>query len=131
VRLGSFIAVPTVVVGLIAALVTLSARGADPVFVYEQQHPTRIEPAQLQLILLRTREPVAAGTGSAAISVRCLPGRSGPKLNPWRCAFRYRSGDAVVYRIVVQPSGRFRGVDRTGARIVDGCCVQGSAVPRY
>ena len=119
---------PTALVGVIAALVTIFTRQADPAFVYGQQHPARIEPAQLESILMSTREPVASGTGTSAVSVHCLPGRSGPKLNPWRCTIRYRSGDAVAYRITVQPSGRFRGFDSTGVRLVDGCCLRGGAV---
>jgi hypothetical protein len=129
VRFGLLTVGPTVAVGLVAALVTISARDADPAFVYAQQHPARLEPAQLESILVRTREPVPSGTGSRARSVQCLPGHSGPKLNPWRCTIRYRSGHAIDYRIVVEPSGRFRGFDRTGARLVQGCCLRGGGLP--
>jgi hypothetical protein len=128
VRPGLLLILPTAAVGVIAALVTIFTRQADPAFVYEQQHPARIEPGQLESILTGTREPVASGTGSIAVSVHCLPGRSGPKLNPWLCSIRYRSGATVAYRITVQPSGRFRGQDRTGVRLVDGCCVRGGVL---
>jgi hypothetical protein len=122
--------VPTVVVGVIAALVTITiARQADPGFVFEQQHPTRIDPGQLEAILQRTREPLPTGAGSLATSVRCVPGRSGPKLNPWHCAIRYRSGHAITYRILVLPSGAFQGVDRTRARVIRGCCLVGGQFP--
>jgi hypothetical protein len=131
VRRGLIITLPTHVVGLIAALVTLSARQADPAFTYEQQHPARLEPTQLEAILVRTREPLRAGMGTVAVSVRCLPGSNGPKLNPWRCALRYRSGHTIAYRIKVQPSGHFRGVDRTGFRLIGGCCLRGTATPRF
>jgi Bacterial sugar transferase len=129
VRRGLFVIVPTVVVGVVAALVTIAAHQGDTAFVFEQQHPTRIEPGQLESIVKRTREPLPAGSGSAAISARCVPGHSGPKLNPWRCTIRYASGDAIRYRIVVQLSGRFQGVDRTRTRVIDGCCLPGGAVP--
>jgi hypothetical protein len=66
VRFAALITLPTARAGLIAALVTLSAHDADPVFIYEQQHPMRIAPTQLESILIRTREPVPAGRGNVA-----------------------------------------------------------------
>jgi hypothetical protein len=123
------VVVPTVAVGVVAALVTIGAHGADPAFIFEQQHPTRIEPGQLVSILTRTREPVPTGAGRAATSVRCIPGERGAKLNPWRCSIHYGSGGTIEYRIIVQPSGRFHGVDRTGARVIEGCCLRGGSAP--
>jgi hypothetical protein len=122
--------VSTILVGVVAAVVSVGAHQADTAFVYEQQHPTGLEPAQLQSILANTRDPLPVGAGTQATSVRCSPGRSGPKLNPWICQIRYRSGHTIRYRIVVQPSGRFHGSDRTGTREVSGCCVRGTASPR-
>jgi hypothetical protein len=129
VRRGLFVVGPTVLVGVIAAVVTTAAHQADPAFVYRQQHPTRIVPGQLELILRRTHEPLPTGAGSTAVSVHCVPGRNGPKLNPWRCTIRYRSGHAITYRILVQSSGRFQGVDRTRVRVIHGCCLLGGTVP--
>lgn len=128
-RRGVLVMVPAVLVGLAAALVVIAAHQGDTAFVYAQQHPTRIMPSQFEAILQTTREPVPTGAGSLAVSVRCIPGRTGPKLNPWHCTIRYRSGHAISYRIIVQPSGAFRGADRTGVRLVQGCCLQGGAVP--
>jgi hypothetical protein len=121
--------VPTVIVGVVAALVAINAYQGDTAFVYEQQHPIKIAPGQLESILMRTLEPVARGVGSGVISARCLPGRSGPKLNPWRCTLRYRSGHSLTYRIVVQRSGRFEGIDRAGTGVIHGCCLRGGVAP--
>jgi hypothetical protein len=121
--------VPTVVVGLAAAFVTIAVRQGDPAFVYEQQHPAAIAPGQLEEILVRTHEPVPSGPGSAATSASCFPGQSGPKRNPWHCMLRYRSGQSLSYRILVQSSGRFEGVDRSGTGVIHGCCLKGDVVP--
>jgi hypothetical protein len=116
---------PVILVGVVAALVTIGAHQGNGAFVYEQAHPSKIVPQQLETILMQTREPVPGGPGSAVSSVRCLPGAHGPKLNPWHCVLRYRSRDAITYRIVVQPSGQFSGADRTGTRVIHGCCLEG------
>lgn len=123
------VVVPMIAVGVVAALVSIAGHAADPAFIFEQQHPTRIEPGQLVSILTRTREPVPTGAGRAATSVRCIPGNRGAKLNPWRCSIRYGSSGTVDYRIVVEPSGQFHGADRTGARVIRGCCLRGGSVP--
>src|SRR5437868_3827123 len=110
-RGGPWMLIPVVVVGVAAAVAALAAHEGDPSFVFAQQHPSRIEPTQLEAIIEMTREPLASGPGRRAVSARCIPGRSGPKLNPWQCAVSYGSGDSIAYRVVVQPSGRFHGVD--------------------
>jgi hypothetical protein len=129
VRRGLFVILPTVAVGVVAAIVTIAAHQGDPAFVFEQQRPTRIEPGQLEVIVKMTREPRPSGPGSVAVAAGCIPGHRGPKLNPWRCTVRYGSGHVISYRIVVQLSGRFHGADRTGTRVIDGCCLRGGAVP--
>jgi hypothetical protein len=118
---------PTVVVGVVAALITIAAHQGTAGFVYAQQHPSRIDPSQLEAILKTTREPVPTGRGSLVRSARCLHGATGPKLNPWRCTLHYRSGSSITYRVVVALSGHFEGADRTGSRVVHGCCLQGTA----
>lgn len=128
-RRGVLVAGPSLMVGVVAALVTIAGHAADRAFIFEQRHPARIEPGQLVSILARTREPLPGGSGRATTSVRCIPGHRGAKLNPWRCSIRYGSGHTIDYRIIVQPSGRFHGVDRTGARVITGCCLRGGSVP--
>ena len=122
--IGSLLAV-----GAVGAVVSLSAHQADTSFIYEQQHPTGLVSPQLATILTNTREPVQNGSGALASSVRCSPGGSGPERNPWSCQIRYRSGHTIRYRIAIQPSGRFHGSDRTGTRLISGCCVRGTANP--
>jgi hypothetical protein len=126
---GLLVVVPTVAVGVVAALVAIGAHQTDTAFTFEQQHPTRIAPSQLEALVMRTREPLPAGAGGAANAVHCFPGHHGPKLNPWMCKVRYASGHNISYRIVVGPSGRFQGADRTNTRVIEGCCLRGGAVP--
>jgi len=121
--------IPAVTVGVVAAFVTITVRGADPSFVFEQQHPATFGPTQLEAILIHTREPVATGAGPPATQVRCIAGTQGAKLNPWRCQIRYASGQEITYVIEVQPNGRFQGTDATGARVVGGCCLRSNALP--
>jgi hypothetical protein len=118
---------PVILVGVVAALVTIGAHQGNSAFVYGQAHPSKIDPGQLETILAQTREPIPGGDGSKVTSARCLPGANGPKLNPWHCVLRYRSGDSIRYRIVVQPSGQFNGADRSGTRVIHGCCLLGGS----
>ncbi len=118
---------PILVLGSVAAVVALSAHRANSQFVYEQQHPTVIDPHELDLILQKTREPVPGGDGSPAIAVSCTPGDTGPKLNPWRCEIRYRSGIKISYQLVVALNGAFEGADSTETRLIHGCCLVGAA----
>ncbi len=121
--------IPVILVGLAAAAVGVSAHGGAAAFSAQQHGETRINPRQLDAMLLTTREPVPHGRGSIATAVACDPGTKGPKLNPWRCSIRYGSGAAIQYVVEVANSGRFVGVDKTGARVVRGCCVVGVAHP--
>ncbi len=125
---GLLVIGPVLAVGLVAALVTIFAHEGDATFVFAQQNPQGIAPLQLESIVELTREPLRSGPGSRAISARCVHGASGPKLNPWHCTVRYASGDAITYRIIVRLSGRFQGTDRTGSRLISGCCLRGSAI---
>lgn len=120
---------PVILVGVLGALVTIGAHQTNGAFANEQEHPSKIAPGQLETLLMQTREPIPSGEGTAVTSARCFPGADGPKLNPWHCVLRYRSGDAISYQIVVQPSGQFKGADRTGTRVVHGCCLDGAAAP--
>jgi hypothetical protein len=125
---------PTVAVGIVAALVALSGHQGDTALVVSEQARQRQEvlsPIQLEAILQNTREPVPAGVGRPAVAVSCRSGTRGPKLNPWRCAIHYRSGDTIDYRIVVGPDGAFHGTDRTGARLIHGCCLLGVGQPSH
>lgn len=124
---GLLVIGPVLAVGLVAALVTSFAHEGDATFAFAQQNLQGIAPLQLESLVELTREPLSSGPGSRAISARCVHGGSGPKLNPWQCTVRYASGDAITYRIIVRLSGRFQGADRTGSRLISGCCLRGSA----
>jgi hypothetical protein len=121
--------IPLILLGLIAAAVAVSAHGGGAAFSAQQQGEARINPRQLDAMLMTTREPVAHGHGSTAAGVACEPGTKGAKLNPWRCNIRYGSGAVIEYLIEIADNGRFEGVDGTGARTVRGCCVVGVAHP--
>lgn len=118
---------PTVAIGVVAAMVSGFGHAGDPAFVFEQLHPTRFGPSQLAAIVMGTREPLPFGRGSPAVGVRCQAGGQGPRLNPWRCVVRYRSQRRITYRIHVAPTGHFQGADRTGVRVITGCCLRGIA----
>jgi len=133
VRRELYVLLPTAAVGLVAGVVALFAHGGDAALIAAQQAAQRgasLQPVQLESILQNTREPVPTGRGAKALAVSCHVGTKGPKLNPWGCAIHYRSGATIEYRIEVSRDGAFRGSDRTGARLIHGCCVLGSARQR-
>ena len=133
VRHELYVLLPTAAVGLVAGVVALFAHGGDAGLIAAQQAAQRgasLQPVQLESILQNTREPVPRGLGAKALAVSCRVGTKGPKLNPWGCAIHYRSGAIIDYRIEVSPDGAFRGSDRTGARLIHGCCVLGAARQR-
>jgi hypothetical protein len=129
VRRGVFILLPTLVIGVIAGLLTIAAHQGDAAWVFAQQNPRNVSPRQLELLIGKTHEPVPAGQGKPVTGARCTPGTNGPKRNPWSCTVRYGSGRKITYSLEVQPSGRFKGVDPTGTRIVTGCCIAGGNTP--
>ncbi len=120
----------TAAVGLAGAAVSLSGYSGEPGFVYAQQHPARFGPSQLEAIILGTNEPLPSGQGSRAAVAHCEAGNEGVTLNPWHCNVRYMTGSRIVYEIRIEGTGRFRGADATGARVIRGCCLRGAAVRR-
>jgi hypothetical protein len=126
-RRGLLVLLPVLVIGTVAGISAISARQADSAFIFYQEHPRVVQPRQFEVVLEKTREPVANGPGSVATAAHCVPGTKGPKRNPWRCTVRYESGHKIAYRLQVEPSGRFEGADSTGARTVNGCCIAGGA----
>lgn len=133
VRRDLLVLLPTAVVGVVAGVVALFAHQGDTGLIAAQQAAQRgasLQPVQLESILQNTREPVPTGHGAKALAVSCHVGTKGPKLNPWRCAIHYRSGAVIEYRLEVSPDGSFSGSDRTGVRLIHGCCVLGVARQR-
>jgi hypothetical protein len=128
-RRGLLILLPLVVVGVVAGLSAIGAREGDAAFVFYQEHPRTILPAQFELILQKTQEPLPTGPGTPVSAAKCTPGTSGPKRNPWSCVVTYGSGTKTKYSLEIQPSGNFKGVDPTGTRIVTGCCLTGGNAP--
>jgi hypothetical protein len=125
VRRGVFLLLPTLAIGVIAGLLTIAAHQGDAAWVFNQQHPRNVSARQFETVIAKTREPLPTGQGLPAASARCIPGTQGPKRNPWSCTVRYGSGRKVTYSLEVRPDGKFKGVDRTGTRIVTGCCITG------
>jgi hypothetical protein len=125
VRRGVFLLLPALVIGVIAGLLTIAAHQGDAAFIFDQQHPRTVNPRQFELVIAKTNEPLPTGQGKPARTARCIPGNNGPKRNPWSCTVRYGSGRSITYSLEVRPDGNFKGVDRTGTRIVTGCCITG------
>jgi hypothetical protein len=130
VRRGVFFLLPTLAIGVVAGLLTIAAHQGDAAFVFNQQNPRTVRPQQFEAVISKTREPLPSGPGKPATGARCIPGKSGPKLNPWRCTVRYGSGRSVTYKLQVDLSGSFSGADKTGNRVVNGCCVTGGTAPK-
>jgi hypothetical protein len=114
---------------VIGGLLTIAAHQGDAAFVFNQQNPRSVQPRQFELVIAKTREPLPTGQGLPATSAKCTPGNTGPKRNPWSCTVRYGSGRKITYSLEVRPDGNFKGVDKTGTRIVDGCCITGGSAP--
>jgi hypothetical protein len=115
---------PILVVAAIAGVVSFSSRG-DAAFQYEQEHPSTVDPRELELLVQKAPQPTPHGPGAAARSVDCTPGGHSPQRNPWSCTARYPSGKNIRYRITVRSNGSYTGADRTGQFLVRGCCVAG------
>jgi hypothetical protein len=129
VRRGLYLLLPTLAIGVVAGLLSIGAHQGDAAFVFNQEHPRAVRPQQFETVIAKTREPLPGGPGQPARSARCVPGKNGPKLNPWRCAVRYGSGHTIVYNLRVDLDGSFTGADKAGVRVVNGCCVTGGTAP--
>jgi hypothetical protein len=123
VRRALLVILPVAIVGVIGAIVAIGARESDANFVFRQQHSATIEPRQVERAVMRAREPVPGNNGTEAVDGSCTPGKQGERRNPWTCVIRYGSGRRVSYRVEIAPSGAFRGVNPTGERLVNGCCI--------
>lgn len=125
-RKALLIVLPLTAVGVIGGVVAILARESDANFIYRQQHAANVEPRQVESAVMRAREPVPGNNGTKAVSGRCSAGTQGERHNPWLCRIRYASGRVVDYQVVIDARGAFRGVNSTGERLVNGCCI---AVP--
>jgi hypothetical protein len=123
VRRALLVILPVAVVGVVGAIVAIAARETDANFVFRQQHAATVEPRQVERAVMRAREPVPGDNGTRAVKGRCTPGKGGETRNPWTCVIDYASGRRVTYRVIIGPDGSFRGVNATGERLVNGCCV--------
>jgi hypothetical protein len=128
-RRGALLLLPTLVIGVIAGLLTIAAHQGDAAFVFNQQHPRDVQPRQFELVISKTNEPLPTGQGKPATGAKCTPGNDGPKRNPWSCTVRYGSGRKITYSLEVQPTGKFKGIDPTGTRLITGCCITGGSAP--
>jgi hypothetical protein len=124
-RWALLVLAPALAVTVGAAIVAIVSRESDAAFVFRQENPRTIEPIQLETLVKKAPEPTPRGPGARASSVRCVPGGKLAQRNPWTCRARYPSGRRRSYRIVIQPDGKFRGIDPSGQFEVSGCCVAG------
>lgn len=128
-RRGLLLLFPALAIGVVAGLLTVAFHQGDASFVFAQEHPRDVSARQFELVIQKTREPLPTGPGKPATGAQCTPGTEGPKRNPWSCTVRYGSGRKYTYSLEVQTTGRFKGVDPTGTRIVTGCCITGGSAP--
>src|SRR5215218_4468431 len=124
-RPAALLLIPLALVGLAGAVVAVAGRDSDAAFVFNQRNPAEVSALELQTLIAKAREPVPSGKGSRTLSVRCEPGSQTQRHNPWICRVRYASGRSRSYRVTVEPSGAYAGVDRTGQFSINGCCVAG------
>lgn len=112
---------PVLVVGVVAAVVTIGHRDADPLFAAAQRRPPAITAAALSSVVVRAREPLPGDRGRPGRRARCRPGTTRGRLhNPWSCTVHFASGRAVRYRIRVRSDGTFHGADRRGDAVIEG-----------
>lgn len=117
--------VPTLLIGLVGAVVAVASRGGDPAFEFNQRHPRTIDPLELETLVQKAPQPTPEGPGPPARTVHCVAhGKTGQR-NPWDCTADYPTGDTISYRIHVRVDGSYSGVDPTGQFVVRGCCVAG------
>jgi len=119
-RLTALLVIAVVVVGVAGAVVAVASRESDTAFLYRQEHPTTLEPQQMESAVVKAPDPVPGGNRAAARDATCKPGSKPPNRNPWVCTVHYQSGNTVRYRIVVTLNGTFQGTDPTGQYVVSG-----------
>jgi hypothetical protein len=124
-RRALLLLLPVALVGLIAAGLAVVSRSSDAAFVFEQQHPSTLNPEELELLVKKAPEPRPHGPGRRADTVKCVPGSATGQRNPWACTASYPSGHRIRYRIELRRNGSYSGIDRTGQFAVRGCCVAG------
>lgn len=126
-RLSAIVVSMAVLVGVVGAAVALQGHGGEDLLLLRQSamlrsHPaTMLSAARVEALLAKAPEPVAHALRTPPATVRCQPSGDAPLRDPWICEIRYRSGTRAHYRVVVQPSGYYRGV---GSGIIEGCCVK-------
>ena len=104
-------------------MVAVTAQQNDTQFLYRQQNPLRVQALQVEASVTKAPEPVPGRVRPRAVAARCQPGSRGELRNPWRCVVRYASRNRIRYRLTIRSSGGFYAVDRTGQRVVRGCCI--------
>ncbi len=115
---------PLLAAGIVATLLTIANRDADPLFLSRQQNLHAVRTADVERAVIAPREPVAPGAhATPARSARCRSGGSAGLRNPWTCSVRYRSGSRITYRVQLGADGSYRGRDPKIGRSITGCCV--------
>ena len=115
---------PLLVAGLAGTMITLGARDADTAFLYRQEHPLRISPAQVERVVRTAPDPVGVPRAPGR-RAHCRPTTRRGLRNPWRCSVSYGSGRTARYRVTVRADGSYVGRYLGGSSTVEGCCVKG------
>lgn len=132
-RYGGLLVALVLVVGLAGTVVALRGREENPQFVSRQQAVAPVGAAQLEHLILTTRDPRPeyAATRARARAVRCTSATQGALGNPWSCVVRYPQLPRVRYRVIVHAdrsisgAGQPEGRPPLGVLTLSGCCVAG------
>ncbi len=114
--------VPVLIVGVVAAIVTLGESESDTAFLFAQQHPPGERKRAVERLIAAAPEPVPGSRRPAAVRSTCRQTAGGSLgTSSWSCAVRYRSGHVLRYAVEVRRNGSLTGATKNGE--VTGCCV--------
>jgi hypothetical protein len=107
---------PAIAVGVVALVVSLLARDADPAFIAAQERSPVTRAALARAVVSSAR-----AEGRPARGGSCRPGDGEPPLrNPWSCSVVDASGTTLRYVVRVRSDGSFRATARRGAAALEG-----------
>jgi hypothetical protein len=122
-RRPTLLVVPLLVAGGVGTVATLKAHESDGAFVLQQQSLVPVPADLLERFVASAPDPKPDAGRLRGRSAVCAPRGTGELRNPWSCTVSYPRGGDVVYDVEIEPSGRVKGVDRTGQLIIYGCCI--------
>lgn len=109
-----------IAVGVIATVLAVRAREADPEFVQQQRRLPSLSARAVEAVV-RTAPVLNGRPGQRA---RCRPGGRGELRNPWRCGIAYPSGRVFRFVVTVLPNGSYVGRPAgVPGGTITGCCI--------